>query len=215
MGLARMSLMRLPRLEFWKLLGSGSGEGFTPIPNFSVYGLLCVWPDQDAAQEFVERSALMARYRRHAGEVYTLYLVPSQVRGSWSGTAPFDPQGDRPDGPIAALTRATLKLRHMRRFWHQEPQISGHIGGNGDVMFKIGLGELPLMQQMTFSIWPSVQAMNDFARAGGPHAQAIEHVRAGDWFKEELYARFSILDSHGSWHGGNPMMARATRKEIA
>lgn len=213
MGVARLSLRRTANLQFWKLLGSGSGEGFTPKPNFSVYGLLCVWPSHAAAQDFIERSALMARYTRQADEVYTLYLATHAVRGSWSGGAPFECADITPRGPIAALTRATLKLRHMRRFWQQEPNISARIGRNSDVVFKIGLGELPMMQQMTFSIWPSEEAMNHFARDEGAHAQAISHVRQGGWFKEELYARFSILGSHGTWHGAEPLSGLDTRKD--
>jgi len=37
MGLARRHLRKVESINFWKLCGSGSGEGFTPIPNTSVY----------------------------------------------------------------------------------------------------------------------------------------------------------------------------------
>ena len=50
MGLARFGLKKMQNLEFWKLFGSGTGEGFTPIPNFSVYGILCVWESETAAR---------------------------------------------------------------------------------------------------------------------------------------------------------------------
>jgi len=36
MGFARLSLMRNRQLSFWKLFGSGVGQGFTPIPNTAV-----------------------------------------------------------------------------------------------------------------------------------------------------------------------------------
>ena len=51
MGLARLGLQKMENLEFWKLFGSGTGEGFTPIPNFSVYGLLCVWESETDARK--------------------------------------------------------------------------------------------------------------------------------------------------------------------
>ena len=36
MGLARPALRRIPGLEFWKLCGAGTGEGFTPLPDTGV-----------------------------------------------------------------------------------------------------------------------------------------------------------------------------------
>jgi spheroidene monooxygenase len=47
--------------------------------------------------------------------------------------------------------------------------------------------------------------MAAFARHDGPHAKAIKAVREGDWFKEELYARFSILGDRGTWGGISPL----------
>jgi spheroidene monooxygenase len=47
--------------------------------------------------------------------------------------------------------------------------------------------------------------MAAFAREGGPHAEAIKAVREGGWFKEELYARFSILGDTGTWGGISPL----------
>ncbi len=67
------------------------------------------------------------------------------------------------------------------------------------------------MHQITFSIWPDTETMADFARADGPHARAIRAVRDGDWFSEELYARFHILGDTGSWHGVSPL----ARPEVA
>ena len=77
------------------------------------------------------------------------------------------------------------------------------IGANPDVIFKIGIGELPWFQQVTFSVWPSTRSMDRFARVSGPHAQAIRAVREGNWFAEELYARFAINAVDGTWEGRN------------
>ena len=105
----------------------------------------------------------------------------------------------------AALTRATIKPSVLTRFWGQVPDISRVIGDDPNVAFKIGIGEVPWLHQVTFSIWPSAQAMANFARKDGPHARAIKAVRAGNWFREELYARFAVTGEHGSWEGGSPL----------
>lgn len=85
------------------------------------------------------------------------------------------------------------------------PEVNDRIGANPDVLFKIGIGEVPLLHQVTFSIWPDMAAMARFAHAPGPHAEAVSQVRKGDWFTEELYARFQVLGTIGHWAGLPPL----------
>lgn len=204
MGAARPALARQPDLGFWKLCGSGSGEGFTPRPNTSVYAILAAWPDAGTARHHVEHSPLWQRYRTRASEHWSLFLTPISSRGRWSGAAPFETAADHGEGPVAALTRATLRPSVALRFWGRQPDISRVIGTDPNVIFKIGIGELPLLQQVTFSVWPDTESMARFARASGPHASAIRAVREGNWFREELYARFRIAGEAGAWEGRSP-----------
>jgi spheroidene monooxygenase len=106
---------------------------------------------------------------------------------------------------VAALTRASIKPSVAMKFWNRVPDISRMIGADTNVAFKIGIGEVPLLHQITFSIWPDVASMADFARTNGPHAAAIKAVREGSWFSEELYARFAILGDTGTWGGISPL----------
>ena len=76
------------------------------------------------------------------------------------------------------------------------------------MIFKIGIGEVPLLHQITFSIWPDAASMANFARGDGPHGRAIQAVRAENWFAEELYARFRILDDWGTWNGERPLAGK-------
>ena len=204
MGLARGAMRRIPGIGFWKLFGSGTGEGFTPWPNTSVYAVLATWSSRDAAQHGIE-AEIFRRYRARAGEDWTVFLQTSSVRGKWSDTQPFEPSEMPANGPIAALTRATIRPRTVARFWQRVPAISDRIGADANVLFKIGVGEVPWLHQVTFSIWPDTTAMTHFARADGPHARAIKAVRDGDWFAEELYARFTIAGTRGTWGGTDPL----------
>ena len=208
MGAARFSLPRIAGLQFWKLCGSGTGEGFTPVPNTSVYAILTVWTDLDRARKALAQDPLFQRYRSKASEAWTLFLTPYSARGAWSGKSPFKQEAPAPSGPIAALTRATVRPAVAAQFWKRVPDISGVIGENPNVLFKIGIGEVPLLQQITFSIWPDSQSMAEFARNNGPHAQAIRAVRDGKWFREELYARFRVADEIGSWEGQSPRILK-------
>lgn len=205
MGLARPAMARVTDIGFWKLCGSGTGEGFTPVPNTGVYAILATWPDLETAQRQVRDAGVYNRYRRHATEDWTVFLSPTSVRGQWSGIAPFSADCKAVPGPVAALTRATIKPRAVLRFWKRVPDISEVIGIDENVVFKIGIGEVPLLHQVTFSIWPDTSTMADFARADGPHARAIRAVRDGDWFREELYARFQVTACEGTWGGQAPL----------
>jgi len=201
MGLARRHMANVPGLVFWKLLGSGTGEGFTPVPNTGVYAILSAWADGIEPAPSTE-AAVFKKYSARADEVCTLSLSPLSARGQWSGEAPFRPDTDtHPHGPLAALTRATVKPRNILKFWKRVPDISRRIGENEDVRLKIGIGEVPFLHQVTFSIWPDAESMARFARKGGPHAEAIRAVRDEDWFAEELYARFRVTGATGHWQG--------------
>ncbi|HKL55216.1 MAG TPA: spheroidene monooxygenase [Roseovarius sp.] len=205
MGAARLALPRVPGIGFWKLCGSGTGEGFTPIPNTAVYAILATWPDTGTAQTQTQSAPIFRRYHAKACESWTVFLAPVSARGQWAGVAPFAPEGSAPNGPLAALTRATVRPLKALRFWRRVPDISTVIGNDRNVAFKIGIGEVPLLHQVTFSIWPDSESMAEFARISGPHAHAIQAVREGDWFREELYARFRILGDHGTWYGQSPL----------
>jgi spheroidene monooxygenase len=204
MATARFALKAVRDIGTVKLCGSGVGEGFTPIPDTSVYAILATWPDHDTARRAMFGTRVFRRYAAMADETMTIFLTPASARGKWDGAEPFSPQDITLDGPVAALTRATVKLRTAGRFWKQEPAISRAIGQDPNVLFKVGIGELPLVRQATFSVWPDTTTMAAFARADGPHAAAIRAVREGKLFKEDLYARFRVDAVEGTWGGITP-----------
>jgi len=205
MGAARLAFSRMPEARFWKLCGSGTGEGFTPRPNTAVWAILAAWDDEATARRMTAAAPVFRRWRARAAEDWTVFLAPVQARGRWSGVEPFAPSGRPVAGPLAALTRATIRPSVLLRFWGRVPDISAVIGQDRNVVFKIGIGEVPWLHQVTFSIWPDAAAMAAFARGDGPHGRAIRAVREEGWFREELYARFAILGDAGTWQGGRPL----------
>jgi spheroidene monooxygenase len=212
MGAARLAMRKETKALFWKLCGSGTGEGFTPKPNWGVWAILSVWPDEGTARARIGEGQVWQRWRARAAESCTIYLAPVSARGVWSGVNPFVPEDGPPatTGPLAALTRATLKPSRALRFWARVPDISASIGKDPNVIFKIGIGEVPLLHQVTFSIWPDAAAMANFARGDGPHGRAIRAVREEHWFAEELYARFRVLGADGLWNG-QPLLAEKAK----
>ena len=204
MGFARKKLKKIKQISFFKLFGSGTGEGFTPYPNTSVYAILSVWNNLGEAENNIEEREIYENYRTHSIENWTVFLSPISSKGYWDKTNPFKPnkiEFKKKDHMLAALTRATIKPKIMLKFWSKVPAISKVIGNDKNVLFKMGLGEIPWFHQVTFSIWPNAKTMADFARKDGPHAKAIKSVREGNWFSEELYARFEVKKAIGKWCG--------------
>ena len=56
MSLAFDVLNKTPGLSFFKLLGTGSGKGFSLYPDFSTYAILCVWEKESYANAFIQNS---------------------------------------------------------------------------------------------------------------------------------------------------------------
>ena len=192
----------MPGLRFFKLMGSGTGEGFAPVPNTAVWAILAAWDDAAAARRGLA-SGPFARWEARAAETCHLTLAPTSARGAWGGVAPFgggDAAGGDSDAPLAVLTRATLRPAGLRGFWRKVPGVDAAIGADPAVRLKVGVGEVPWLHQVTFSVWPDARAMAAFARTGR-HAEAVSAVRQGGWFAEELYARFRVADARGRWQG--------------
>ncbi|MBS1302278.1 spheroidene monooxygenase [Loktanella sp. SALINAS62] len=208
MALARRPLSRVAGIGFWKLCGAGVGHGFSPTLNPDTIAILATWDNAAQARQQTQDAAVFRRYAARAAESYTVFLRPTSARGQWSGVAPFV-TGAATDGPLAALTRATIRPSVLRRFWNRVPRLDALIGRDPNVTFKIGIGEIPMLHQVTFSVWPDQDAMNAFARTG-PHADAILAVRSEGWFSEELYARFSVLSDRGTWGGIAPLNLKET-----
>jgi spheroidene monooxygenase len=201
MLLGKPRLKRLPGAQFVKMVGAGSREGFFPVPDTSVEGVICAWPSLDHARAQVRGAHVYAAMREHAEEAATLYLGTVRVWGRWAGREPFEASPDKAvRAPVVALTRAAIRPRHAISFWRRTPAIRAEIPEQEHLMFRIGLAEIPWVNQITFTVWDDAEAMRAFAyRPGGPHAAAVEAVRQNGWFSEELYARFRVLGVDGGW----------------
>ncbi|WP_165838166.1 spheroidene monooxygenase [Pontibacter arcticus] len=207
MGTSGPHLKKVPGLLFFKLLGTGHGKGFSIKPNFRRYGLLCTWESEEAADQFLELSGLMQEYHKHSDEVWTVKLNPLQSHGLWDQQAPFAPvlTEKYTSGPIAVLTRASINWRALPSFWKFVPQASQALDEAEGLICSIGLGELPLIRQATFSVWESEEVMKKYAYKNQKHQEVMRRTRSEKWYKEELFARFVPLTSSGLWNNTNPL----------
>ena len=202
MGLARGKIAGIDGIQSFKMMGTGAGAGFSTTPNWSVYTLLCVWKDKAAAKRGLNTKVL-SNYRNHCVQTADLFLSPTQARGEWAGAAPFGGGQDfaKQTTPIVALTRATIKPRHAMRFWSHVPAISDDVEGDDHKMFMMGMGEVPWLHQVTFSIWNDLDAMTQFSLKSASHGEAVKLAYTKGWFSEQLFARFNLIAIEGEWTG--------------
>ena len=202
MQFAHKSLENVSGMTFYRLLGSGKGRGFNPLPDWSVYCLLQVWESEEDANEFFNSSDLMREYAVHSDELYTLYMKNISADGTWMGKNPFEKGAEMdPDQPIAVITRATIKWNWLLRFWTYVPTSQQALDGNKGLIYTKGVGEIPIVQMATFSLWKNFEAVKQFAYKSKQHQEAIRRTRKNNWYKEELFSRFQPYKSTGNWEG--------------
>ncbi len=206
MGRAPRELEQTPGLDFVKMLGSGGGNGFSIWPNFGVYGLLGVWEHEAAARCFMASNDQFAAFRATSAEHWTVFLRTVMVHGEWEGRCPFSvTRPSDPSAPVAVLTRATIRPGQLWRFWRFVPQVGRSIDDKPGLLFSIGVGELPLIQQATFSLWRDSEMMKNFAYRSRFHREVIKRTREYGWYSEELFARFQPYATEGAWQNGDPL----------
>jgi heme-degrading monooxygenase HmoA len=203
MQFAHRDLRKAKGQTFYKLLGSGKGFGFNPLPDWSVYGLLQVWDSERDADEFFASSPIIGRYRAHTSQIWTLYLRNVSVKGEWSGGNPFQTSTeiDSRIPYLAVITRATIKLKHLKAFWKFVPRSQEPLRESSGLLFTKGIGEVPIVQMATFSLWENEAAMKEFAYKSAGHREAIAKTRELGWFNEEMFSRFQPFRSVGTWDG--------------
>ena len=198
--LQRWPLRKVPGLLFSKVLGSGYEGGFGLRPSGSRQGLFLGFDSEQAAQAFVQTSPVLQAYRRHSRECCVAVLLATSCKGSWSGAALGVSSPDCAGRPVASLTRASIKPSKLWAFWRLQPAAERSLHAAPGCELAVGLGEMPLLRQCTFSLWRDAAALDAYARSGA-HLQAIQAAYAGHHFGESMFVRFAPLSVQGRWKG--------------
>jgi len=192
MQFGHKALSNVPGQEFYKLMGSGKGRGFNPWPDWSTYALLQIWEKENHANQFFETSSFYRNYRNRAEQSSTIYLRNIASHGTWDQQKPFTAKPETGDetAPRMILTRATIRPSKLRKFWNYVPTSEKPIKSAEGLIYTKGVGEWPLTQMATLSIWQNEASMMAFAYQSEEHKKAIKLTKELDWYKEELFARF-------------------------
>ena len=187
------SLISSSGLKFIKLFGTGSNEGFSLIPDFSSYVIISSWKNDHYRKKFIDENNIINEIISRSSKRVEIKIDPYNFTGSWNGINPFKNFSSYGGGKIIVLTRARVKLNKLMNFLVNTSLAAKSIKNQDRAEFYKGIGELPIIEQATISIWMSEQSMRDYAYSDKNHLKIINKARKDKWYSEELFVRSNIL----------------------
>lgn len=207
-----MALFRLPlwlsrNISFWRLLGSGKNGTFDIIPDLKQWAILVIIPEKEVNNlvqlneiKILENNILgnfiTSYISIFCGKVQAILLDPHEGHGLWNGKEVFGAlpkSGTGWQGPIAVLTRATIRLSKAKSFWKHVDSVASQMATADGFVTSYGIGEIPFIKQATFSVWQSKQAMQDFAYKLPIHKEVVRKTHQEKWYSEDMFVRFRLL----------------------
>jgi len=213
-----MAIFHIPlffnrKISFYKLMGTGKNGTFDKVPDFNQWAILCVFKeiiqDTNAASKPIDLHGSFIKYwlLLFSFETYSIQLKPIAGHGLWDGKQAFGDLDSNTtyDGPMATLTRATVRLTKMKHFWKHVAPIANKMTSAKGYVFSVGIGEVPWIKQATFSVWESVEDMKSFAYSMKEHREVVKKTRQEKWYSEDMFVRFKIISTHGTLKGIDPL----------
>ena len=200
MGSHTKNFKNIEGLTFYKMLGTGSDPGFSMYPDFSTYALLLNWQDEAYARKYFNSNLYFNTLLSQTYSFRKVSLACYKSVGKWDNTNPFSNNAQRENTTemkVGVITRATIHFGKLIYFWRSVKSASDAISNAKGVSFFKGIGELPFIQQATFSIWDSESDINNFAYSDTKHKKIVEKTRKQNWYSEDLFARFHVLKDSG------------------
>jgi hypothetical protein len=198
MAIFRVPLSLNKNISFYKLMGSGKNGSFDKTPDLKQWAILTVHSEPSPVESSFSKlygSFIGGWIKKLAAETSMFILEPLEGHGTWDKKDVFGNLNVRSDhdGRIAVLTRASIKVSKMKEFWANVPAVSQAMKEAKGLQFSIGIGEVPWLDQATFSVWENKESMKAFAYGMKDHSDVIRKTRQRDWYKEEMFVRFRIL----------------------
>jgi hypothetical protein len=196
MAINKIQLKKLPGISFVKMLGTGKGESFTPKDaDPTRWGILVTVSENQISN--LDKSFVIRSWQKICKKEYRVILKPISSHGFWSRKQPFSVEKFDWSAKIAAVTRARIVWRKNVIFWRAVPPVTESLHQSPGLLNAIGIGEAPIGLQGTFSVWKDAASLRDFAYKGKAHSEAIKATSAQQWYSEELFARFAVIEERG------------------
>jgi hypothetical protein len=186
------------KLKFYKLMGSGKNGTFDIMPDFNQWAIMLFYEAEkyhEADLKPLLGKFILGWWRFFKADTRYFLLEPYAGHGTWDGQGFIDPKNKiaDPEGKIAVLTRATIRLSRLKHFWKAVPKTADQLEANKGFIYSIGIGEIPFIKQATFSVWESIEDMKAFAYKKMAHQDVIRRTRKESWYSEEMFLRFKII----------------------
>ena len=220
MAVHRLPLWLNKKISFYKLLGCGKNGTFDKVPDLRQWGILLVHSSQFIVESAdLDSNLLFNRlygsfianwFRVFGCETFTILLEPIEGHGLWDDKEIFGnlPKSSSVTGPVAILTRATIRLNKLQYFWQQVAAVSAKMKTAKGFITSLGIGEIPWIKQGTFSVWESKEDMLAFAYGMKEHTDVIKKTREQQWYSEEMFVRFKIIGNTGTIRGKDPLKGK-------
>ena len=217
----RFPLSRRQDIKCWKLMGTGKNGTFDLTPDLKQWAVMVFMEaDPRAGDMTLTGEALNQRlYGDHITrkwsdwgcETWTILMEVAEGHGTWDGLELGTRSGHRNsfEGPVAILTRATIRWSKLRSFWTHVAPVAKRFFHAPGVLFSVGIGEAPLFRQTTVSLWSDIQQMKDFPYRSAKHREVIGKTRSERWYAEEMFLRFKPITTTGSIGGVDPLPLKA------
>ncbi|MEJ7625803.1 MAG: DUF3291 domain-containing protein [Ferruginibacter sp.] len=216
-ALLAMAIFRLPlalnkTISFYKLMGCGKNGTFDKKADLNQWAILACHKKnvQQYQHKNIYGTFIENWLKRYNCETYTFYLEAIEGHGTWDGKKPFDnmPANGKHEGRLAILTRATIRINKLKDFWQHVAPVAKRMKDSEGFIMSVGIGELPLIKQATFSVWESKEAMKKFAYQRNEHTDVIRKTKEQKWYSEDMYTRFAITGSIGTIQGFDPLQRK-------
>ena len=205
-GLLSMAVFHLPlwsdrRIGFYKLMGCGRNGTFDIWPAWTQWALLVFIPSDRLIEEpdphrFLRGNlgGFISGWWRFFGVRHRRFLLePVSGHGTWDGRAYMGTSTADGEGPMAVLTRASIRPSRLWHFWSSVTEAARSLADHPGLVYSVGIGEVPLLRQATFSIWRSLAEMKAYAYGAPAHREAIRKTQQLNWYSEEMFLRFRVL----------------------
>ncbi len=207
-GVLSMAIFHLPlwlnkKMSFYKLLGCGKNGTFDKSPDWQQWALLTI---NNTAINHLP-SFIHAYWKFFRCERWTIILEPLEGHGTWDGKKCFGELNKQTNDTemIGVLTRATIRFSRLTNFWKHVDGVAQQMSKAEGLITSVGIGEIPFIKQATFSVWENKKFMKAFAYQMRAHQEVIQKTRKENWYSEEMFVRFKIIDSYGTLNGTNPL----------